>query len=70
MWTRLLLIRKRNRLKKHWKIRKKYLQCPKICYIIAFALRQTKRERTIENARLAQLAEHLTLNQGVQGSNP
>ena len=23
-----------------------------------------------ENARLAQLVEHLTLNQGVQGSNP
>ena len=25
---------------------------------------------TNEKARLAQLAEHLTLNQGVQGSNP
>ena len=25
---------------------------------------------TQENAPLAQLAEHLTLNQGVQGSNP
>ena len=24
----------------------------------------------IENAPLAQLVEHLTLNQGVQGSNP
>ena len=26
--------------------------------------------QTIEDARLAQLVEHLTLNQGVQGSNP
>ena len=26
--------------------------------------------KTIRFARLAQLAEHLTLNQGVQGSNP
>ena len=27
-------------------------------------------DKTIENALLAQLVEHLTLNQGVQGSNP
>jgi hypothetical protein len=27
-------------------------------------------EKIITQARLAQLAEHLTLNQGVQGSNP
>ena len=27
-------------------------------------------DKTIENALLAQLVEHLTLNQGVQGSSP
>ncbi len=27
-------------------------------------------DKTTSYARLAQLAEHLTLNQGVQGSNP
>ena len=27
-------------------------------------------DKTIKNALLAQLVEHLTLNQGVQGSSP
>ena len=40
---------------------KNYLQFDKFYYIIVLAL---------SNAPLAQLAEHLTLNQGVQGSNP
>ena len=31
---------------------------------------EEKPYETKEDARLAQLAEHLTLNQGVQGSNP
>ncbi len=29
-----------------------------------------ERVKKIEKARLAQLVEHLTLNQGVQGSSP
>ena len=31
---------------------------------------QKQNKENKENARLAQLVEHLTLNQGVQGSNP
>ena len=36
----------------------------KLCYYNNVAVKQKT------SARLAQLAEHLTLNQGVQGSNP
>ena len=43
-------------------------------YIISLALRVMQNfnteKRTKEYAPLAQLVEHLTLNQGVQGSNP
>ena len=39
-------------------------------YIISLALRNYLEAITKENALLAQLVEHLTLNQGVQGSNP
>ncbi len=39
-------------------------------YIISLALRNYLKAITKENALLAQLVEHLTLNQGVQGSNP
>ena len=36
----------------------------------SFCVETNETQTTIEDARLAQLAEHLTLNQGVQGSNP
>ena len=39
-------------------------------YIISLALRNYLEAITKENALLAQLVEHLTLNQGVHGSNP
>ena len=39
-------------------------------YIISLALRNYLEAITKEYALLAQLVEHLTLNQGVQGSNP
>ena len=48
---------------------KKCLQRRKVCNIISLASGKIPDE-IIENARLAQLVEHLTLNQGVQGSNP
>ena len=38
-------------------------------HIIILALR-TQTHNQIRNALLAQLVEHLTLNQGVEGSNP
>ena len=40
----------------------------KLLYNIA-CVKETQKQNK-ENARLAQLVEHLTLNQGVQGSNP
>ena len=46
---------------------KKHLIFRKTCHIILLASRETS---DAGHARLAQLAEHLTLNQGVQGSNP
>ncbi len=39
------------------------------CYIIGLALAKSERKALID-APLAQLVEHLTLNQGVQGSSP
>ena len=45
---------------------KKCLHFHKLSFIILLALLV----KHIRDARLAQLAEHLTLNQGVQGSNP
>ena len=45
---------------------KKCLHFSELSFIILFALLV----KHIRDARLAQLAEHLTLNQGVQGSNP
>ena len=55
-----------GRKKKETRLLKKYLHFYKLSYIIAFALFN----QYVSYARLAQLAEHLTLNQGVQGSNP
>ena len=40
----------------------------KLLYNIT-CVKETQKQNK-ENARLAQLVEHLTLNQGVQGSNP
>lgn len=37
-------------------------------YIITLVVKRC--DRKIRDARLAQLVEHLTLNQGVEGSNP
>ena len=54
-------------LKKYGKNIKKHLIFRKTCHIILLASRGTD---DAGHARLAQLAEHLTLNQGVQGSNP
>ncbi len=48
---------------------KKVLHFAAGSYIIAFAL-SVRQMAERGKARLAQLAEHLTLNQGVQGSNP
>ena len=50
------------------KMKKNCLHSVRNCYIISLALRKTSTKQI--DARLAQLAEHLTLNQGVQGSNP
>ena len=44
---------------------KKYLHYFLSCDIVTLALRKSQR-----NGPLAQLVEHLTLNQGVQGSSP
>ena len=46
---------------------KNYLKLLKNCYIIAFVPLKNK---DIGFAPLAHLVEHLTLNQGVQGSSP
>ena len=48
---------------------KKYLHFLKPYYIINLVVTESVTQK-IKNARLAQLVEHLTLNQGVQGSNP
>ncbi len=57
-----LISRRKKQLRKIVKkILKSLLTFISAFYIIALALR---------DASLAQLAEHLTLNQGVQGSNP
>ena len=48
---------------------KKHLHFYNVCYIIYLVVTENV-TRIIEDARLAQLVEHLTLNQGVQGSNP
>ena len=50
------------------KKRKKCLHFQKGYYIITLVVERC--DRKIRDARLAQLVEHLTLNQGVQGSNP
>ena len=55
-------------MKKFVKKRKKCLHFQKGYYIITFVVERC--DRKIRDARLAQLVEHLTLNQGVQGSNP
>ena len=47
---------------------KKCLHFQKGYYIITLVVKRC--DRKIRDARLAQLVEHLTLNQGVQGSNP
>ena len=44
---------------------KKVLTDSELCVIICFVA-----DEAITNALLAQLVEHLTLNQGVQGSSP
>ncbi len=50
---------------------KKYLHFKNSSHIITLALRRYSFETDkIEYALLAQLVEHLTLNQGVQGSSP
>ena len=41
-----------------------------LSYIISLASQLKDADKNKEYARLAQLVEHLTLNQGVQGSNP
>ena len=48
---------------------KKYLHFLKASDIISI-VSQMRHTNLIKDARLAQLVEHLTLNQGVQGSNP
>ena len=48
---------------------KKYLHFLKPYYIINLVVTESVTQK-IKNARLAQLVEHLTINQGVQGSNP
>ena len=48
---------------------KKYLHFLKPYYIINLVVTENVTQTT-KDARLAQLVEHLTLNQGVQGSNP
>ena len=48
---------------------KKYLHFLKVSDIISI-VSQIRHTNLIKDARLAQLVEHLTLNQGVQGSNP
>ena len=56
-------------VKKNMKKIKKYLHFLKPYYIINLVVTESVTQK-IKNARLAQLVEHLTLNQGVQGSNP
>ena len=48
---------------------KKYLHFLKASDIISI-VSQMRHTNLIKDARLAQLVEHLTLNQGVEGSNP
>ena len=55
-------------MKKFVKKEKKCLHFQKGYYIITLVVKSCVRK--IRDARLAQLVEHLTLNQGVQGSNP
>ena len=52
---------------KNMKKIKKHLHFLKYCNIIYFVGRAHAKHK---NAPLAQLVEHLTLNQGVQGSSP
>ena len=51
------------------KIKKRLAFCKTTVYNMFCSLDNTA-DKTIRNALLAQLVEHLTLNQGVQGSNP
>ena len=60
------LYKKREKIKKEKKNVKKRLHFYKLSFIILLALLI----KHIRNAPLAQLEEHLTLNQGVQGSSP
>ena len=53
---------------KNMKKIKKVLAFLKPYYIINLVVTESVTQK-IKNARLAQLVEHLTLNQGVQGSN-
>ena len=50
------------------KKRKKSVHFQKGYYLITLDVKRC--DRKIRDARLAQLVEHLTINQGVQGSNP
>ncbi len=56
-------------VKKYEKKIKKYLHFLKPYYIINLVVTESVTQK-IENARLAQLVEHLTLNQGVRVRTP
>ena len=62
-------MQKLKKCSKYEKNIKKYLHFLKSSDII-FIVSQIRHTNLIKDARLAQLVEHLTLNQGVQGSNP
>ncbi len=62
-------VQKLKKCSKYEKNIKKYLHFLKASDIISI-VSQMRHTNLIKDARLAQLVEHLTLNQGVQGSNP
>ena len=62
-------IQEKTENKKTLKNLKKPLAIPKNYAIISLVVTENVTQTT-KDARLAQLVEHLTLNQGVQGSNP
>ena len=62
-WRKRLCLKENNKKTKN--IYKK-----RVDFSTLFHYNSNHVEKIINRARLAQLAEHLTLNQGVQGSNP
>ena len=61
--------RGKSRLKKFKKINEKMKKVVDFCFWICYYTKCAA-DKAVSCGSLAQLAEHLTLNQGVQGSNP